>query len=222
MDDARTTESLLARRALAEKATPGDWAFTGLKSKNGGYYNRLIHSDENPDVTIASMNSMSNPKCVEDADYLIANSPDVIMADIDEILCLRAENEKLKQSVEIQRGMVQAAQQTAALAWDGEIPSPLPGHRSMTEEEVAAMFEHRNCPWCGGSGHVGDCEEADQQVKSKLERLDKEADCLATWLATAYIDCSSLPEIDNGMSPPDPYQVREAAREAVENATKKR
>lgn len=98
--NARTTDSLLARRALAEKATPGEWITTGINSVHGGYRNRLIYPDEHPDFLIASMNNVANPKCTEDADHIAANSPDVVMADIDEILRLREEVESLRREVE--------------------------------------------------------------------------------------------------------------------------
>lgn len=65
--------------------------------------------------------------------------------------------------------------EVAAAAWGGEIPSPLPGHTHMTEEEFTERY---NCPWCGGSGHIDDCDEADKQVKAQLERLNQEADWL--------------------------------------------
>lgn len=48
--------------------------------------------------------------------------------------------------------------------------------------------------------------------------LTREADRLAVWLANAYVLCRDrdmLPAIGDGMSPPDPAQVREAARKAV-------
>ena len=56
-------------------------------------------------------------------------------------------------------------------------------------------------------------------LKEKLTQLKAEADIMATWLANAYLgrDRELLPKIGNGMSPPDPSQVREAACKAVEN-----
>ena len=54
-------------------------------------------------------------------------------------------------------------------------------------------------------------------VEEEKERLELEADVLSIWLANAYIDIDLLPEIDSGaMNPPLPEDVREAAREAVE------
>ena len=81
------------------------------------------------------------------------------------------------------------------------------------------MFANLNCPWCGGSGHVEDCKEADQQVKKKLEHLEKEADWLALVLANVGCGIPLSEYIDedvNGMSPPAPEHWREAARNAVE------
>lgn len=100
MSDNRTTDALLTRRALAEKATPGEWITTGINSVHGGYRNRLIYPDKNPHFLIASMSTTNNPKCVEDADHIAANSPDVVMADIDEILRLREKVERLKKEAD--------------------------------------------------------------------------------------------------------------------------
>ena len=59
--------------------------------------------------------------------------------------------------------------------------------------------------------------DALEEVEAEKERLELEADVLSIWLANAYIDIDLLPEIDSGaMNPPLPEDVREAAREAVE------
>lgn len=120
---------------------------------------------------------------------------------------------RLCRELELSRKHAVTMSEVAAAAWGGEIPSPLPGHTHMTEEEFTERY---NCPWCGGSGHIDDCDEADKQVKAQLERLDREADVLSIWLANAYIDIDLLLEIDSGaMNPPLPEDVREAAREAA-------
>lgn len=77
--------------------------------------------------------------------------------------------------LELSRKHAVTMSEVAAAAWGGEIPSPLPGHTHMTEE---GFTERYNCPWCGGSGHIDDCDEADKQVKAQLERLEREADWL--------------------------------------------
>lgn len=120
---------------------------------------------------------------------------------------------RLCRELELARKHAVTMSEVAAAAWGGEIPSPLPGHTCMTEEEFTERY---NCPWCGGSGHIDDCDEADKQVKAQLERLEREADVLSIWLANAYIDIDLLPDIESGaMNPPLPEDVREAAREAA-------
>ena len=120
---------------------------------------------------------------------------------------------RLCRELELATKRAVAMSEVAAAAWEGEIPSPLPGHTHITEEDFSERY---NCPWCGGSGHIDDCDEADKQVKAQLERMDREAKVLSIWLANAYIDIDLMPEIESGgMNPPLPEDVREAAREAA-------
>lgn len=165
-DTMRAEESLRTRQAIAGQALAGPWTVEK-------------YDDSSAFVETTWGNMICDSVSHEEAAHIAANSPDVIMADIDEILRLRAENAKLQKDLEFVNKVAAEQHKIAKLAWGGEIPSPLPGHPQATEEDMVAMFEHLNCPWCGGSGHVEDCEEADRQVKSKLERLEKEADWLA-------------------------------------------
>lgn len=123
---------------------------------------------------------------------------------------------RLCRELELATKRAVAMSEVAAAAWEGEIPSPLPGHTHMTEEEFTERY---NCPWCGGSGHIDDCDEADKQVKDQLERLDREAD----WLAHGYTNAVDL----LGMCPRNVDMskcqdsscmecMRESARKAVE------
>lgn len=123
---------------------------------------------------------------------------------------------RLCRELELSRKHAVTMSEVAAAAWEGEIPSPLPGHTHMTEEEFTERY---NCPWCGGSGHIDDCDEADKQVKDQLERLDREAD----WLAHGYTNAVDL----LGMCPRNVDMskcqdsscmecMRESARKAVE------
>lgn len=98
----RTNEALLARRALAEKATdgpweqikedyvfgPDDWGYIMAKRED----DHSIHCYE-----IAKVNAYGRR---DDAAFIAANSPDVVKEDIDEILRLRAENKWLEQEAE--------------------------------------------------------------------------------------------------------------------------
>lgn len=89
----RTTDALLSRRALAEKATPGRWD--------------VIENFE--DQTQCSVRIIS-PKhhivlrdawiTFTDALFIVRHSPEVVMADIDEILHLREKVERLEKEAD--------------------------------------------------------------------------------------------------------------------------
>ena len=115
---------------------------------------------------------------------------------------------RLCRELELSRKHAVTMSEVAAAAWEGEIPSPLPGHTHMTEEEFTERY---NCPWCGGSGHIDDCDEADKQVKAQLERLDWEADWLEQsnlWIAAVAFNGTAS---DYGSL----YGLVEAAHDAV-------
>ena len=101
---------------------------------------------------------------------------------------LRAELTAVKEVLEqtrvhlaLARNFAQTAHQVAELAWGGEIPSPLPGHRHQTEEEYAEERGHLNCPLCSGSGHVGDCNKAIVERIAKLEAVRGAAKLVDEW-----------------------------------------
>lgn len=124
---------------------------------------------------------------------------------------------RLCRELELATKRAVAMSEVAAAAWEGEIPSPLPGHTHMTEEEFTERY---NCPWCGGSGHIDDCDEADKQVKAQLERMDREADWLATKLNEIASPCRTLHpcEVSPSCNYPDgePRCWRDVAHKAVE------
>lgn len=74
---------------------------------------------------------------------------------------------RLCRELELSRKHAVIMSEVAKAAWGGEIPSPLPGHVS-SEEQMEEMFDRLNCPFCGGSGHVDDCDEI--QIKLLRER----------------------------------------------------
>lgn len=86
-DSDRTTVSLLARRALAEKATPGPWVRKGEYLVYGPWGDRPVSGKE----------GILNPA---DAAHIAANDPPTVIADIDEILRLRAEVEFWRQETQ--------------------------------------------------------------------------------------------------------------------------
>ncbi len=92
----RTTESLLSRRALAEKATPGPW--------ETDYRKAYVFTPPPEQIMIAEMrgigDGLDTVQRQANAAHIAANSPDVVMADIDEILRLRAEVEFWRQETQ--------------------------------------------------------------------------------------------------------------------------
>ena len=93
-EDSLTTEALLARRELAEKATPGPW-----KPGTSVFLKQ--------ETIIASMGyiaaepiGVSYPTTCYNFAHIAANSPDVVMDDIDEILRLRAQVERLEKEAD--------------------------------------------------------------------------------------------------------------------------
>lgn len=85
-----STEALMERRALAEKATPGPWMpgtalDTGTVRQGDGYI--LV------DCRLTTSDGIAN------AAHIAANSPDVAIATIDELLRLREENERMQSMI---------------------------------------------------------------------------------------------------------------------------
>ena len=95
----------------------------------------------------------------------------------------------LCRELELARKHAVTMSEVAAAAWGGEIPSPLPGHTS-SEEQMVEMFDHLNCPFCGGSGHVDDCDE----IQIKLLRERDEARAQVVKLSSALESLLSFAE----------------------------
>ena len=116
---------------------------------------------------------------------------------------------RLCRELELARKHAVTMSEVAAAAWEGEIPSPLPGHTHITEEDFSERY---NCPWCGGSGHIDDCDEADKQVKAQLEAAERKAYLLEQsnlWIAAVAFNGTAS---DYGSL----YGLVEAAHDAVE------
>lgn len=82
-----STEALLDRKAIAERATPGSWEHIikcGVGTDNGH--------------TVPLRIAVTNFE--EDATHIAANSPDVVIATIDELLRLREDNERLEKEAD--------------------------------------------------------------------------------------------------------------------------
>lgn len=98
-EDSRTTEALLARRELAEEATPGPWGqvIAGLE--------RVVIDSKGTVVCTVCLDEDFSDKETErqvlaNLYYIAVNSPAIVMADIDEILRLRAQVERLEKEAD--------------------------------------------------------------------------------------------------------------------------
>lgn len=94
--NSRTTESLLARRALAEKATPGPWV-KGITIGRGYAVDAIWDCNG---TLVANIEFSDSTREESNIGHITANSPDVVMADIDEIIRLREENARLKDALD--------------------------------------------------------------------------------------------------------------------------
>lgn len=105
----RNIEALLARRELAEKATPGPWfaicsddemcmntSYVATKDEDAPPEEAYRH------IVALTLYQAKRVACHQDerwnenAAHIAANAPSTVMADIDEILRLRAEVERLE------------------------------------------------------------------------------------------------------------------------------
>ncbi len=103
-------EALLARRELAEKATPGPWEKDGddiyTEWSREEYPERGYEAEVEcfSEIRVATTENyspdISDDETAGNAAHIAANSPDVVIATIDELLRLREENARLKEGLE--------------------------------------------------------------------------------------------------------------------------
>ncbi len=92
----RSIEALLSRRALAEKATPGPWK-KGIALRQGYGVDAIWDCSG---ALVADTEKSVSPCEESDAAHIAVNSPAIVMADIDEILRLRAQVERLEKEAD--------------------------------------------------------------------------------------------------------------------------
>ena len=156
-DSDRTTEALLARRALAEKATPGPWVRKGEYLVYGPWGDRPVSGKE----------GILNPA---DAAHIAANDPPTVIADIDEILRLRAEvefwrqetqdvRENFERTLQCERDKTDRLEKEAD--WLAEYCWKKP------EAEYHPVREMRGGFYCGACPHGHDCRKCWREAARK-------------------------------------------------------
>lgn len=222
-----TSELLADLKAKAEKATPGPWCVWLVKDSSVFGATCFVRSHADPDEEWVARNVETRAN----GEYIAAANPDVALALIREL-------ERLHRIVDFQTRAMADCKQVAKIAWGGEVQSPYPDHNS-SEEDMAEQAIWLDYPLCGGSGYVGDCDDAAQELKCHLEKCRKDNDRLekeAQWLAKhcegeeqcPYLSlqwgethapkwCNALDTIEDGFECfEDPVDCwRKVAREAV-------
>lgn len=131
--DNRTTESLLSRRALAEKATPGPWEVDKSEITSAVY------------VETSWGHLICDSSDHGDAAHIAVSDPATVMADIDEILRLRAQVERLEKE----------ADWLAEYCW------------KKPEAEYHPVREMRGGFYCGACPHDHDCRKCWREAARK-------------------------------------------------------
>lgn len=101
-----STEALLVRREIAAKATPGPWRVKCERHDNTCHEYLILTEDGDKivgadKIDLREVYYRSLPEAIcsldsHDAAHIAANSPDVVIATIDELLRLRAECARLE------------------------------------------------------------------------------------------------------------------------------
>lgn len=132
-EDSRTTESLLSRRALAEKATPGPWEVDKSEITSAVY------------VETSWGHLICDSSDHGDAAHIAVSDPATVMADIDEILRLREQVERLEKE----------ADWLAEYCW------------KKPEAEYHPLREMRGGFYCGTCPHDHDCRKCWREAARK-------------------------------------------------------
>ena len=152
-----TTGSLLARRALAEKATPGPWVRKGEYLVYGPWGDRPVSGKE----------GILNPA---DAAHIAANDPPTVIADIDEILRLRAEVEFWRQETQdvrenFERTLQCERDKTDRLEKQADWLAEYCWKKQ--EAEYHPLREMRGGFYCGTCPHDHDCRKCWREAARK-------------------------------------------------------
>ena len=197
-----STEALLVRREIAEKATPGPWEKmfeTAVGTGNG----------HQVPLCIASTNFES------DAAHISSNSPDVVCATIDELLRLREENGRLKEGLENALHVNELRLAEVAKTLFTGIAEGISGGSESVMVQAGATCVHCNAHFTSAEdaiAHDKVCPKHPANIRAEL--LEKEAE----WLANRLACIQSARDIEPQTRDQNPEWWREAARKAVEEA----
>lgn len=154
----RTTESLLSRRALAEKATPGPWEVDKSEITSAVY------------VETSWGHLICDSSDHGDAAHIAVSDPATVMADIAEILRLRAEvefwrqetqdvRENFARTLQCERDKTDRLEREAD--WLAEYCWKKP------EAEYHPLREMRGGFYCGACPHDHDCRKCWREAARK-------------------------------------------------------
>lgn len=220
-----STEALMARRKLAEQATPGPWGVKCERHDNTCHEYLILTEDGDKIVGADKIDPRevyyrSLPEAIcsldsHDASHIAANDPDTVIATIDELLRLREQVEALTNMREIQIHEL-------AVELINEAVSDKAG------ENLKVISLGTTCPHCNmqfataaeAIEHVATCPKHPATIRA--EHLEKEADWLAEncWKKTG---CEYIPTKDErgGMwcdECPHEHDCRKCWREAARRA----
>lgn len=150
-----------------------------------------------------------------DASHIAANSPDVVIATIDELLRLRAENGRLKEGLENALHVNELRLAEVAKTLFTGIVEGISGGSESVMVQAGATCVHCNAHFTSAEdaiAHDKVCPKHPANIRAEL--LEKESE----WLANRLACIQSARDIEPQTRDQNPEWWREAARKAVEEA----
>ncbi len=216
-------EALLVRREISEKATPGPWGVKCERHDNTCHEYLILTEDGDKIVGADKIDPRevyyrSLPEAIcsldsHDAAHIAANSPDVVIATIDELLRLRAENGRLKEGLENALHVNELRLAEVAKTLFTGIVEGISGDSESVRVQTDATCVHCNAHFTSAEdaiAHDKVCPKHPANIRAEL--LEHEADWLANRLACIQSESDIEPETRYRSS----EWWREAARKAVE------
>lgn len=197
-----STEALLTRKAVAEIA--------------------LCEISCQHDLTPYLIDTELSLECIG---HIAANSPDVVIATIDELLRLRGENARLKEGLENALHVNELRLAEIAKTLITGLAEGITGNSESVTSQISATCVHCNASFTSAEeaiAHDKVCPKHPANIKAK--RLEKEADWLAERLAKYCVDdaekeCPLIDVCPEGSCPTiTTSSWREVARRAVREA----